>query len=81
VRSALPIDDSSLDAFLDILEEARYSKHVIGEDHKEAAIRALRGVEKSLDNIILDEEAAIRQMDIQDEEYVETEIVLKDKGA
>lgn len=82
VRSALPIDDNSLNAFLDILEEARYSKHVIGEDHKESAIKALRGVERSLDNIILDEEAALRQMEIQDEDYVETEIVLKgNKGA
>jgi hypothetical protein len=79
VRSALPIDDNSLNAFLDILEEARYSKHVIGEEHKETAIKALRNVEKSLDNIILDEEAALRQMEIQDEDYMETEIVLKDK--
>jgi len=78
VRSALPIDDNSLDAFLDILEEARYSKHVIGEDHRDRAIGCLRSVEKSLDNIILDEESALRQMEIADEEYSETEIVLKD---
>jgi hypothetical protein len=38
-------------------------------------------VEKSLDNIILDEEAALRQMELADEEYVETDIVVHDKGA
>lgn len=75
VRSALPIDERSLDAFLDILEEARYSKHVIGENHKQKAIGCLRGVESSLDNIILDEEAALRQMELADEDVVETEIV------
>jgi hypothetical protein len=81
VRAALPIDERSLDSFLDILEEARYSKHVIGAGHKDRAIDCLRGVEKSLDNIILDEEAALRQMELADEEYVETDIVVQDKGA
>jgi len=76
VRAALPIDERSLDSFLDILEEARYSKHVIGSGHKDRAIDCLRGVEKSLDNIILDEEAALRQMELADEEYVETDIVV-----
>ena len=81
VRAALPIDERSLDSFLDILEEARYSKHVIGAGHKDRAIDCLRGVEKSLDNIILDEEAALRQMELADEEYVETDIVVSEKGA
>jgi hypothetical protein len=81
VRAALPIDERSLDSFLDILEEARYSKHVIGSGHKDRAIDCLRNVEKSLDNIILDEEAALRQMELADEEYVETDIVVHDKGA
>lgn len=75
VRAALPIDERSLDSFLDILEEARYSKHVIGESHKQKAIGCLRGVESSLENIILDEEAALRQMELADEDYVETDIV------
>jgi hypothetical protein len=75
VRSALPIDERSLDSFLDILEEARYSKHVIGETHKQKAIGCLRQVESSLDSIILDEEAALRQMELADEDIVETEIV------
>jgi hypothetical protein len=75
VRTALPIDERSLDAFLDILEEARYSKHVIGENHKQKAIGCLRQVETSLDSIILDEEAALRQMELADEDVVETEIV------
>ncbi len=75
VRSALPIDERSLDSFLDILEEARYSKHVIGENHKQKAIGCLRQVETSLDNIILDEEAALRQMELADEDVVETEII------
>ncbi|MFO8051341.1 MAG: DUF4129 domain-containing protein [Thermoplasmatota archaeon] len=78
VRTALPIDENSLDQFLDILEEARYSKHVIGSGHKDRAIKSLRGVESSLDNIILDEEAALRQMELADEEYVETEVKLSD---
>ena len=81
VRAALPIDEKSLDVFLDILEEARYSKNVIGAGHKDRAIGCLRGVEKSLDNIILDEETALRQMELADEEYVETDIVVSDKGA
>lgn len=82
VRTALPIDEGSLDSFLDILEEARYSKHVIGEGHRDKAITCLRGVEKSLDNIIFDEEAALRQMELADEEYIETDIVVKGgKGA
>ena len=80
VRAALPVDENSLDNFLDILEEARYSKHVIGETHRDRAISCLRGVEGSLDNIIFDEEAALRQMELADEDYVETEIVVKDKG-
>ncbi len=75
VRTALPIDERSLDAFLDILEEARYSKHVIGENHKQKAIGCLRQVETSLDSIILDEEAALRQMELADEDVVETEVV------
>jgi hypothetical protein len=32
-------------------------------------------VETSLDSIILDEEAALRQMELADEDVVETEIV------
>ncbi len=79
VRTALPIDDRALDTFLDLLEEARYSKHVIGEGHRDKAIGCLRNVEKSLDNIMLDEESALRQMELQDEEFVETEVVLKDR--
>ncbi|MBN1389859.1 MAG: DUF4129 domain-containing protein [Candidatus Thermoplasmatota archaeon] len=82
VRAALPVDEGSLNNFLDILEEARYSKHVIGSGHKDRAIDCLRNVEKSLDNIILDEEAALRQMELADEEYIETDIVVsEEKGA
>ncbi|MBN1538793.1 MAG: DUF4129 domain-containing protein [Candidatus Thermoplasmatota archaeon] len=82
VRAALPVDEGSLNNFLDILEEARYSKHVIGSGHKDRAIDCLRNVERSLDNIILDEEAALRQMELADEEYIETDIVVsEDKGA
>lgn len=81
VRTALPIDEKSLDDFLDILEEARYSKHVIGSGHKDRAIKSLRGVESSLDNIILDEEAALRQMELADEEFVETDVKLTEKEA
>ncbi|MFW3145388.1 MAG: DUF4129 domain-containing protein [Thermoplasmatota archaeon] len=74
VRAALPIDERSLDQFLDILEEARYSKHVIGSGHKDRAINCLRNVESSLDNIILDEEAALRQMELADEDIIETQV-------
>ncbi|MCU0800046.1 MAG: DUF4129 domain-containing protein [Candidatus Thermoplasmatota archaeon] len=75
VRVALPVDEKNLDSFLDILEEARYSKHLIGEAHKEKALGSLNSVLKSLDTVMLDEEAALRQMEMAEEEYTDTEIV------
>jgi hypothetical protein len=52
LRQALPIDAKSMDEFLSILEEARYSDHEIGEAQKDRAIAALTGVTNSIDQIL-----------------------------
>ncbi len=77
IRVALPIDHDSMDNFLELLEEARYSQHKIGEEQRNAAISNLRNIEKSLEKIILDEEAAMRALEsLETEDYSETEIVV-----
>ena len=77
VRQALPVDKSSLDGFLTILEEARYSSHEIGETQRNNAITNLRGIESSLAYIQLDEEEALRKLEESEADFVETEIVMK----
>jgi len=77
VRSALPIDTNAMDEFLDILEEARYSTHTIGENQRNKAINNLRNIETSLTSIIIDEDAALRALEkLEEEEYVETEVLV-----
>jgi hypothetical protein len=83
VRSALPIDRISMDKFLMLLEEARYSSHQIGEGQRNDAILNLRAIERSLDRIIIDEDAALRALErLETEGVKETKIVLggKPKG-
>ncbi|MEW5760461.1 MAG: DUF4129 domain-containing protein, partial [Candidatus Thermoplasmatota archaeon] len=55
IRTALPIDRKSMDDFLGVLEETRYSDHEIGEMQRDKAIAALRSVQFSLEKIILTE--------------------------
>jgi len=81
VREALPIDENSLDDFLTVLEEARYSEHEIGENEKDRAIDALRGVQNSIEKILLtdDQIAAITRTG-QREDMVEPEIIVAEEG-
>ena len=81
VRDALPIDADSLDDFLTVLEEARYSEHEIGEEQKDTAIEALRGVQNSIEKILLtdDQIAAISRGGAED--MVEPEIIVADETA
>lgn len=79
IRQALPVDKQSLNAFLHLLEEARYSKHAIGHSQRNDAINHLRRIEESLSQIILDEDAALKAMaSLEEDEYVETEILVND---
>ena len=81
MRQALPIDRVSMNEFLKLLEEARYSHHKIGEDQRNSAITNLRSIESSLERIILDESAAMKALEALDETpTVETEIVLTEGG-
>jgi hypothetical protein len=81
VRSALPIDRISMDQFLQLLEEARYSTHQIGEGQRNDAIRNLRSIERSLDRIIVDEGAALRALErLETEGVKETEILVSRGG-
>ncbi|UCH88754.1 MAG: DUF4129 domain-containing protein [Thermoplasmata archaeon] len=82
IKQALPIDRPSMHRFLDLLEEARYSSHKIGETQRHAAIANLRNIEGSLSQIIIDEEAAMRALRKLEEEEAamaaaETEIIVK----
>ncbi|MDP6155142.1 MAG: DUF4129 domain-containing protein [Candidatus Thermoplasmatota archaeon] len=77
VRTALPVDKNSLNGFLTILEEARYSSHEIGESQRNNAITNLRGIESSLTFIQLDEEEAMKKLEESEADFVETEIILK----
>ena len=85
VRSALPIDQDNLDDFLTVLEEARYSEHDIGEGEKERAIVALRGVQASIEKIMItDEDAAKIKAKMTTEGYeeiVEPEIIVSEGQA
>jgi hypothetical protein len=77
VRSALPIDRVSMNEFLKLLEEARYSHHKIGEAQRNQAIMNLRNIEASLERIILDESAAMKALEAMEEaEVVDTDIVV-----
>jgi hypothetical protein len=79
VRAALPIDRISMNEFLKLLEEARYSHHKIGEIQRNEAIKNLRNIEGSLERIILDETAAMKAMVVLEEaDYSDTEIILVD---
>jgi hypothetical protein len=82
IKQALPIDRPSMHRFLDLLEEARYSSHKIGETQRHAAIANLRQIEGSLSQIIIDEEAAMRALRKLEEEEktmaaAETEIIVR----
>jgi len=79
VRQALPIDRVSMNEFLKLLEEARYSHHKIGEDQRNSAITNLRSIESSLERIILDESAAMKALEALDETpMVDMEILVSD---
>jgi hypothetical protein len=56
IREALPIDQHAMDDFIEVLEEARYSAHEMGEPDRDRAIQALRRVQYSLERISLNEE-------------------------
>jgi hypothetical protein len=81
VRGALPIDRISMDKFLLLLEEARYSSHQIGEGQRNDAILNLRAIERSLDRIIIDENAALRALERLETEGVKETKILVGKGA
>ncbi len=80
VRTALPVDRVSMDRFLGLLEEARYSQHDIGEDQRNKAIVNLRNIERSLERIIIDEGAALRALEkLEEDEVSETRIEIDGK--
>lgn len=83
VRESLPIDADSLDDFLTVLEEARYSEHEIGENEKDVAIEALRGVQNSIEKILLtdDQIAKISRTGGEAGEMVEAEIIVAEETA
>jgi hypothetical protein len=69
-----------MDKFLMLLEEARYSSHQIGEGQRNDAILNLRAIERSLDRIIIDEDAALRALErLETEGVKETKIVMGGK--
>ena len=81
VRSALPIDRLSMDKFLGLLEEARYSSHDIGEDQRNKAIVNLRNIERSLERIIIDEKSALQALErLEEEEMADTHIEVGGAG-
>ncbi|HKZ59737.1 MAG TPA: DUF4129 domain-containing protein [Candidatus Thermoplasmatota archaeon] len=59
LRQALPIDAKSMDEFLSVLEEARYSDHEIGEQQRDRAIATLRAVNASIEQVLLSGGAAL----------------------
>jgi hypothetical protein len=81
IREALPIDEESLDEFLTVLEEARYSEHDIGEGEKDRAIEALRGVQNSITQIMLTEAQYAQIARTDAGEMVEAEIIVAEKTA
>jgi hypothetical protein len=82
VKQALPIDRVSMNEFLKLLEEARYSHHKIGEDQRNDAIKNLRNIEASLERIILDESAAMKALEaLEEAEFTETEIIITEGSA
>ena len=78
VRESLPIDADSLDDFLTVLEEARYSEHEIGENEKDRAIDALRGVQNSIEKILLTDEQIAHISRGDADGMVEPEIIVSD---
>jgi hypothetical protein len=48
VKGAFPVDESRLDEFIAIFEEARYSAHEIGAVERQRAIAAFRAVQRGL---------------------------------
>ncbi len=59
LRQALPIDAKSMDEFLSILEEARYSDHEIGAEQKDRAVATLRAVSASIEQVLLTGQGAV----------------------
>jgi hypothetical protein len=80
VRRALPIDRISMDQFLHLLEEARYSSHQIGENQRNDAILNLRAIERSLDRIIIDEGSAVRALERLETEGIKDTKIIINKG-
>ncbi len=78
VRGSLPIDADSLDDFLTVLEEARYSEHEIGENEKDRAIEALRGVQNSIEKILLTDDQIAQISRGEADGMVEPEIIVSD---
>jgi len=77
VKQALPIDRVSMNEFLKLLEEARYSHHKIGEEQRNDAIKNLRTIEGSLERIILDESAAMKALEaLEESDFSDTEIIV-----
>ncbi|MCD6383707.1 MAG: DUF4129 domain-containing protein [Thermoplasmata archaeon] len=78
VRAALPIDAESMDLFLDVLEEAHYSDHVITEEHRKKAIDAFERIYKSVSALDASQFGAVKALAIEEEEAPETEIIYKE---
>ncbi|MEM3341655.1 MAG: DUF4129 domain-containing protein, partial [Thermoplasmata archaeon] len=80
IRAALPIDSQAMNAFLDVLEEARYSDHAVGPAQRDKAIEALKNVHQSLQKVSLTE-ADVQEIKKRTEkiaeETEETEILVK----
>ena len=51
IRSALPISEQALLSLDRIFEEARYSSHVLGNQHRESAQMALNSVLQEIDQL------------------------------
>lgn len=51
IRKSLSIDREALNNFLRIIEETLYSKHRIGEEHRDKAVKNFRIIEKSLKEV------------------------------
>lgn len=76
VRSALPVDEAAMNNFVTLIEEARYSNHPIGPEHRDAAIKTLNAIEASLAEIEANPEMAMKIPGEVEDEAEEVEIVL-----
>ncbi len=74
IRSALPVDQEAMNEFLTLLEEARYSNHPFGPEHRTTAVDTLKRIEGSLDQIMVSEEAALQAIERVEGEAAEDEV-------